>query len=114
MLGDDYSTIGGTTPAARNIISGNKNYGLHLDGPVGEGSDYEVIEGNYIGTDDTGLAAVGNGEGILIGSLSDSTIGGTVAGAGNVISGNVNRGIDTFLIGYGDDRAPGNVCSRWG
>jgi hypothetical protein len=71
-------TIGGTTPAARNIISGNEQ-GLNV------GND--IIEGNYIGTDVTGELAIANGEGIY--SADGATIGGTAAGAGNLISGNV-------------------------
>src|SRR5262249_52399123 len=49
-------TIGGTTPAARNIISGN-SYGYNIGG-LGTGGIQ--IEGNYIGTDSSGTKAVGN------------------------------------------------------
>ena len=74
-----YATIGGTTPAARNIISGNP-YGIN-------GGPNNLIEGNYIGTDVTGevgLLAPGANAGIIY--TSGSTIGGTAAGAGNLIS----------------------------
>lgn len=74
--------IGGTDPAARNVISGNKR-GLYGIG---------VVEGNYIGTDASGRTAVPNGTGIFIlGDYSGSSaiIGGTAAGTGNLISGNV-------------------------
>jgi titin len=73
-------TIGGTTPAARNIISGNY---------ANIGADNALIEGNYIGTDVTGEAAVGQpgGSGGIFGA-DGCTIGGTSPGAGNLISGN--------------------------
>jgi titin len=51
-----------------------------------------VVEGNYIGTDVTGTQALGNHDGILVYN-NPSVIGGTDAGAGNVISGNRNDGI---------------------
>jgi hypothetical protein len=84
------NVIGGTTAAARNVISGNNEYGIQAaDG------DNNVIEGNYIGTDLTGTIAVANMfAGIeLDGSLDptnhqNTLIGGTTAGAGNLISGN--------------------------
>ena len=79
--------VGGTTPAARNIISGN---GLGIFDAAGPGG---LIEGNYIGTDITGTAAVGNAtpEGTGIGVIlwdDGGTVGGTAPGDGNVISGN--------------------------
>ncbi len=50
---------------------------------------------NYIGTDKTGKIALGNqGDGLEVGGVSEVTIGGTTAGAGNVISSNSGAGID--------------------
>jgi hypothetical protein len=77
------ATIGGTTPQARNVISGN-NAGVLLFT-----AKNTVVEGNFIGTDHTGTAPLGNLEGVL-GLLAPGTIiGGTGPGAANVISGNV-------------------------
>jgi hypothetical protein len=86
-----YNTIGGTTAAARNIISGNAGTGIAMD----QGSFANVVQGNYIGTDATGTLPVpNNNAGInLSGTTFDNTIGGTQSGAGNVISGNVPYGI---------------------
>jgi titin len=83
--------IGGTTTAARNVISGNNDYGgVWLTG----GANGAVIQGNYIGTDVTGTLAVPNNPfGIEI-ATGGNTIGGATAGARNVISGNTQRGID--------------------
>jgi|GEM_PF-6576510 len=84
------NTVGGTTPAARNIISGNTQSGV----TIGVGSNNSV-KGNFIGTDVTGTLAVPNRFiGVLLGQTSRVTIGGTEAGAGNLISGNLRGGID--------------------
>ncbi len=102
--------IGGTSPGARNIISGNGR-GIQLSGGFTEGS---VIEGNYIGTDVTGLLPIGNAvQGILLNITNDPIrIGGTTPGAGNVIAasstgiiatGAANAVIEGNLIGVGSD-----------
>ena len=65
-------------------------------GPIGN-----LVQGNYIGTDSTGTVALGNGRsGVRISSAigstdsaSHNTIGGTAAGAGNLISGNKEDGV---------------------
>src|SRR5262249_23696552 len=44
--------IGGTTAAARNIISGNASDGLTMTSATATGN---VVQGNYIGTDAAGL-----------------------------------------------------------
>jgi hypothetical protein len=86
-------TIGGTTPATRNLISGNIADGVGL----GFTSIPNIVQGNFIGTDVTGSMALGNGQqGVTSGG--GNVIGGDTAAAGNVISGN-NRGIE---LGGGD------------
>ncbi len=82
------NTIGGTTAASRNVISGNSRDGVALDYTKGN-----VVEGNYIGTDVTGTSAVGNGEGVYVFSSTSNTIGGTMAGAANLIAYNVGDGV---------------------
>ena len=82
------SRIGGTAPDARNLISGNGGHGVDIEG----GTDI-VIEGNFIGTDHTGTFVVSNtGNGILV-AAGNPTVGGTLAGARNVIGGNGGNGI---------------------
>lgn len=62
---------------------------------------YEVIQGNYIGVDVTGIKALPNGKvGIRIAGPLNNTIGGTAPGAGNIISSNNGDGID-FTVGSG-------------
>jgi hypothetical protein len=83
------NTIGGTTPGAGNIISGNRSDGVDI---LGNSSGY-VIQGNLIGTDLQGTGTVANGgDGVHIESLAN-TVGGTAPGAGNVISGNGRDGL---------------------
>jgi titin len=75
-------TIGGTTPAARNLISGNLDSGIAV-----QSTPNLQVQGNFIGTDITGTAPLGNGMGVFL--FGDgSNVGGTAAGAGNLISGN--------------------------
>jgi len=82
LQGADGNTVGGTAAGARNIISGNVDYGINLE------SDNNTVSGNYIGTDVTGTSGLGNDTGVVIGGASNNTIGGTATGAGNLISGN--------------------------
>ena len=90
--GASGNTIGGTTASARNIISGNAGDGVDIGGISTKGN---VVEGNYIGTNAAGTAALANtGDGIAVGGdAADNTIGGTTPEARNVISGNTHDGI---------------------
>src|SRR5262249_42122711 len=81
----------GTPSAARNVISGNGFAGVRLSQ---NGGTNNIIEGNYIGTDATGMTALPNYIGIQVGNSVGPTIGGIVPGAGNVVSGNQTYGID--------------------
>ncbi len=84
------NTVGGSKPAARNLISGNNNQGVLLD----SGASGNAVEGDYIGTDVTGVNRLGNnGGGVVLYDAPANTIGGSSSGAGNVISGNGNDGI---------------------
>ena len=80
-------TLGGTTPGARNVISGN---GTGVSVSLGNNGSI-TFKGNYIGTDITGTLKVGNVQGVSI--LDAGTIGGLENGAGNLISGNDAEGI---------------------
>ncbi len=101
------NTIGGTTAAARNIISGNTAPGVGMDG---SGTTGNLVEGNYIGTDVSGAHALGNGDaGVWISDgASDNTIGGATAAAGNLISGNIGDGVAIIGPGSNDNVVAGN------
>jgi CSLREA domain-containing protein len=86
----DSNTVGGSTTAARNVISGNSGSGVRIF----SGSTRNKVEGNYIGTDATGTAEIGNrAAGVAIEDSSSNIVGGTAAGARNVISGNGHSGV---------------------
>ena len=105
IQGDD-NTIGGTVAAARNVISGNRATGIQINGSTGN-----TVAGNYIGTDAAGAAAIGNDVGILVdfdAAAANNTIGGTTAGAGNVISGNHQYGIRILGTGSMGNAVAGN------
>ncbi|MBS0495873.1 MAG: tandem-95 repeat protein, partial [Proteobacteria bacterium] len=85
------NTIGGTSAGARNVISGNTYDGLQVNSTSATAN---LIQGNYIGTNAAGSAALANlGMGIVLNS-ANNTVGGTAAGAGNVISGNGKAGVN--------------------
>jgi parallel beta-helix repeat protein len=86
------NTIGGTEPGAGNLLSGNRRDGVAIAG----GADNRV-EGNRIGTDASGTAALGNRFGVeLFSGSALSTVGGTAPGAGNVIAGNQEDGVGIY------------------
>jgi hypothetical protein len=88
-IGGSNNLIGGTTPAERNIISGNNGY----QAGITIGGTGIRVEGNFIGTDVTGTHALGNFEGVIVAGGSNNQIGGTEPGAGNLISGSRFNGV---------------------
>jgi streptogramin lyase len=97
------NTIGGTVAGFGNLISGN-GYGVAI---TGSGTTGNVVEGNLIGTGADSTSPLGNHTGVLINLAADNTIGGTGAGAGNVISGNLEDGV--LITGAGLYTPTGNV-----
>src|SRR5262249_30543013 len=74
-----------------NVISGNTGPGVLVETATGmEPTTGTQLLGNLIGPDAAGVGAVGNGTaGVIVQTGAvNTTIGGAVAGAGNVISGN--------------------------
>jgi hypothetical protein len=111
--------IGGTTAAARNVISGNSQEGIDISRPCCTGNESPIrgnlIQGNYIGVNAAGNAPLpNNGGGVRISSsnsgveVGDNVIGGTQAGAGNVISGNRTDGIELAIFNFGINTVQGN------
>ena len=100
--------IGGTAPGEGNVISGNQEYGVTI---VGEFATSNLVQGNFIGTDATGKRAIGNNIGLSIQDASDNLVGGTVPGAGNVISGNTDpTGYGIYVSGLtAGNRIEGNL-----
>lgn len=81
------TVIGGTEAGAGNLIVGYD--GIFVGGnPALSQSTNTLIQGNTIGTDVTGTAALaGGGSGIALAHATGTQIGGTTPGAGNLISG---------------------------
>ncbi len=91
--------VGGTTPAQRNVIAGN-TAAINVQSLSGFSPSIPsaVIQGNYLGTNASGTAAILSAYGVvaIAGTgdvLGTVTIGGTAAGSGNLISGNTLYGI---------------------
>ncbi|HEV8606245.1 MAG TPA: hypothetical protein VGQ99_12805 [Tepidisphaeraceae bacterium] len=99
------NVIGGAIVGARNIISGNSGDGIQIND---SGASGNLIQGNYIGTDFNGSAAVPNNDGVNIISAPGNTIGGTVAAARNIISGNRLNGVELQDTGAIDNIVRGN------
>lgn len=88
-------TIGGKSAGTRNIISGNFKNGILIV----EGSN-NIISGNYIGVNHSGLLELGNSyTGIIIIGSINNTIGGKTNDERNIISNNGFEGlfIDALL-----------------
>lgn len=90
VLFGSRTLVGSNDGASGNVISGNLRFGV-----LAAGSGH-VIADNYIGTDATGMAALPNGDdGVrLFSNANNVTVGGSVPGAQNVISGNGGDGIE--------------------
>jgi hypothetical protein len=86
--GANGNTVGGNDAAEANLISGNTGWGVVID------SSGNVLQGNLIGTDASGLKALGNDTGVSV-TGTVNAIGGIGAGVRNVISANRN-GVDFF------------------
>lgn len=84
ILAGHDNVVGGTEPGARNVISGNQNAGVSLGWDTATGN---LVQGNFIGTDESGTQPLGNGAGVQILHLaSNNTIGGIAPGAGNRVA----------------------------
>src|SRR5262249_36100814 len=71
-----------------NVISGNGGDGISIN------ASSVTVQGNFIGTDKTGINSLGNGhDGVNING-NNNIVGGTVSGAGNIISANGNSGVE--------------------
>jgi len=115
LNGAHDNLIGGTSAAARNIISGNGaagsqfGQGIYLASvPINALTMNNTIQGNYIGVDSSGNQPAGNyRQGILIGPGTQNTlVGGTAPGTGNVIGYN---GLGGVRIDSSGNQVAGNL-----
>lgn len=100
VQGANSNLIGGSTPGEGNVISGASSSGLKIDVTC----DGNIVQGNRIGTDAAGTGAIGNTFGVNLGTTSNTVIGGSATGEGNVIAGNaigilINQNVGTTIQG---------------
>jgi photosystem II stability/assembly factor-like uncharacterized protein len=99
LTNSSNNVIGGTTAAVRNVISGNQSGGVAIDGKG------NVVQGNFIGTNAAGTAAMPNVAAVSIENPTSTgnLVGGTATGAGNLLSGNqwgvLSSGANTTIQG---------------
>jgi hypothetical protein len=108
--------IGGSTVAARNILSANEFYGFQVDGAASTGN---IVKGNYIGIDKSGTSFITGSTqntGVYIQATcgAGNTIGGSNVGEGNVISGNndgagTGIGVNLISTAAGGNTVIGNI-----
>jgi hypothetical protein len=119
--GASNNMIGGNTDGARNLISGNLYHGIQLQD---NGTTGNQIQGNFIGTDDSGMIELRNrgvGAGIGFGSSKNVVGGNRFAGSGplgegNLVSGNESVGIAIEGVGTTGNQIQGNYVgtNKWG
>jgi titin len=103
--GAQYNLVGGDSPEERNIISGNGNGVALWDADT----RYNIVSGNFIGTDVSGTIALGNRSvGVGLWSASYNTIGGDAEGERNVISGNNDQGVGMWNSDTSNNVIQGN------
>jgi hypothetical protein len=120
--GATQNTVGGSRAAgdtacdsACNLIGGNNNHGILVADP---GTDGNLVQGNYIGVNNQGTAALPNGlDGVAVfHAATHTTVGGQRAGSAtacdgtcNLISGNSNHGVLVADAGTDGTLVEGNT-----
>jgi hypothetical protein len=100
------TTIGGTVAGAGNVIAGNTVFGVAIGYAATRDN---VVAGNLIGRLPGGAAAPNGSEGLILYlGTHDNTIGGTAAGAGNVIDSNGWAGVGIYDADTRDNAVLGN------
>ncbi|HBI46092.1 MAG TPA: hypothetical protein DDY78_25040 [Planctomycetales bacterium] len=116
IVGSTGNTIGGSVAGARNLISGNLGDGVLL---TGAGTTQNVVDGNWIGVDVTGIGVLGNGQmyasgGVYITNGASNNLIGTNsdgvndAAERNVISGNAWDNVQISGAGSNNNVIAGN------
>lgn len=130
------NTIGGSTPAARNVVSGNNIDGIHIVGNIASPATGNIVQGNFVGVNATGTGSVGLNPniagaaagnfifGVEISGGNGNLIGGNTAGARNVVGFNIdgvviddggqNNLIQGNFVGVGSDGVTAGGNARHG
>ena len=105
--GARQNRIGGVTPGAGNVLSGNGGRGLTLIGATNN-----LAQGNFIGADSTGAIPLGNSlEGVALwGNAQNNVVGLGLdgSGAGNIIAFNSHACIAVFDTNTAGNTLRGN------
>lgn len=103
-----HNRIGGSLLQEGNVICGNGDYAINLAGS--KNARDNIIQGNFIGTDITGMKSLGNLDAgiILSNGSSANIIGGTETGEANLISGHAGYGIYIFTAYSDSNQIIGN------
>ena len=101
------NTIGGTAPASRNLVALTNQGNSHaMDMDAGTAN---LVEGNYFDLDATGTTAIGDAVIAVNVATGGNTIGGSAAGAGNVIGAWSAAGLQFGFNSAGGGIAQGNL-----
>ena len=106
--GADNNRVGGTAPGAGNVISGNLDTGVEIQDSNSTGNR---IEGNIIGLNAAGTAAIGNLDGVIIEDAPNNTVGGATTAHRNIISGNTGGSQGNGVVIFGTN-AIGNLVQN--
>jgi hypothetical protein len=103
--GASFNTVGG--PGTGNLVSGNLSDGVVL---TGVGTTGNLVAGNRIGVNLAGTGPLPNLRGVQIGGGAvGNTLGGSAAGAGNVIARNTAFGV--LVVGASGNALLGNLIT---
>jgi hypothetical protein len=107
-----HNLIGGPANGEGNLISGNREAGIQLQD---QGASHNTILGNIIGLDINGTGPISNTMGVVIGFGADgNTVGGQIPGAGNLIGGNREVGVNLQNAGTANNQIFGNTINGTG
>ena len=117
IVNGNDTTIGGTTPDTRNVISANASTGVRASTFFQAAVSGTSVLGNLIGTDRTGTQALGNGAfGVHFNYPgTNNRVGGDFPEARNIISGNFTSGVlfSTVAISIINDVSGSRVLGNY-
>ncbi len=109
VSGSNGNVIGGGLAGSANVLSGNAFYGILLT----NGSAFNLVQGNLIGTDASGTVERSNGStGVYLSTGSNNNVIGTNGdGVNDATEGNVIAGTDFSLVTLDSVGTNGNVIA---
>src|SRR5262249_27240690 len=104
--GPGFTFVNGRLGGPGNVISGNTKAGVGIHQATAN-----QVEGNFLGADATSAMKLSNGtDGALLdGGSTGNTVGGSAAGAGNLVSYNTANGVHVAGAGTTGNLVQGNL-----